>query len=370
MLVYVLDDDTAQSQLLYYEVQRDWPSAKFIRSELNTDPCAVAQSLAAATNYDTAMLLRVNPDGYGPVDLNQLEYVTNMVIPRWERKWILKIPLSFADAYVFTKDLPPIDEKVQTKLFVIGFYSNVREMYSLKEQVTVFFLGSNTAFNRSVFREHESIHRVDPHPDGIYAAHKRLAELCPTKAFMVIDEDNQVMHFPVLPEVIRHNLIFHAENPYNGLIYGHGGLKVFLRSVFIGSKAVPPDQDMTLWVSQDCGLEVIETSCSRHVFNRSYYKGWRAAFRECYKLARQADDDGALVETEMARCLLDDWLLPSRYQDKDKNVLLGAIEGERLFHVNPRFPINREDELQRHFKASVIDPRTFQDKIGDGFNLY
>jgi hypothetical protein len=131
---------------------------------------------------------------------------------------------------------------------------------------------------------------------SIAESHKSCATQSFTNQFMVIDADNYMLDFSlddVYSAVKEKNkiYIFRAKNPVNDLEYGHGGVKVFQRELFI-------DQDVidfsTSFVGQVC---IVNQTLSIHSFNVDPFHAWRTAVRECVKLSaeiipnRNAEDD-------------------------------------------------------------------------------
>lgn len=201
----------------------------------------------------------------------------------------------------------------------------------LHPDVTFYYLGSRFNYMSRAWRF--PVVQVNPSPNGIFAAHRMLAAMCPTKAFAVVDEDNWITDVPVLPEVIRHTVIYHALNPYNGLIYGHGGLKIFLRSSFRECIGIPQNVDMTEAVSNE--LTVVPQVCSEHRFATTTYQAWRGAFREVIKLLRTADTQS----TDRLRV----WLTAQGVFPLQQAMHKGALDALRLGD----FPINNESELHK-----------------------
>jgi hypothetical protein len=205
------------------------------------------------------------------------------------------------------------------------------ELERLHPDVTFYYLGSKINYQTRDWRF--PVVQINPSPNGIYAAHRLLAAICPTKAFAVVDEDNWLTDVPALPDVIRHTLIYHSRNPYNGLVYGHGGLKVFLRSAFLQQTSIPQNVDMTEYVSPE--LEVVPQVVSEHRFAVTPYQAWRGAFREASKLLRKTDLD--------SRARLAVWCQLQGPFPLQKAMHKGALDACRIGD----FPINNESELNK-----------------------
>lgn len=353
MYLAVLDEGNARSLLMYHQVKALWNDAELIDMRAHRDAASALQSVAMAKgSFDAGLedigVLLMTPRG--PVAGDLLERVADLVVPPWEREWAHQISLGFCDALIITPEIP-MDKDPQIKV-----NSNLLTL-SVNEQtphplVTTFFLGSAARFITSGCAALDQVYRIDPNPEGIYAAHLQICELCPTVAFCIIDEDSKVLAMPKFPPVIRHNLIYECRNPYNGLVYGHGGIKVFLRSAFLARPPVPVHEDMTLWVSKDCGLEVMDGVCSEHHFATSPYEGFRAAFREAYKLAH--------TDTPEARKRLRRWCNTKRY-NKPYWIALGAQVGKDFAERSKNFPINNFAEIEKVFLHLVNSRQEYSD---------
>ena len=75
--------------------------------------------------------------------------------------------------------------------------------------------------------------------------------------------------------------VFRSKNPINGLIYGHGGIKLFSKDCFSTERLDRPDMTTTLADSY-IKLNILATE---HRFNYTPYATWRTAFREAVKLS-------------------------------------------------------------------------------------
>jgi hypothetical protein len=120
---------------------------------------------------------------------------------------------------------------------------------------------------------------------GIYTAHQAAATSAKTQMFYVVDADADILpdfdfSFKPKREQREQTHLWYARNPVNGLEYGYGALKLFPRTKFINAA---PCIDMTTSLNGE--LVVIEQCVSITRFNSSPLNAWRAAFRECTKLA-------------------------------------------------------------------------------------
>jgi hypothetical protein len=119
---------------------------------------------------------------------------------------------------------------------------------------------------------------------SIIESHKLCASNSFTDQFMVIDADNYLLDFS-LSELYESTklkdrvYVFRAKNPINDLEYGHGGVKVFQRSLFV-------DDDVIDFTTSFKGqIQIVKTVLSIHRFNSDPFQTWRTAVRECAKLS-------------------------------------------------------------------------------------
>lgn len=119
----------------------------------------------------------------------------------------------------------------------------------------------------------------------IFESHKAIADACEHDRFYVVDGDCWILdHFTfdrtidLTPKSVA---VYRAKNPINGLVYGHGGIKLFSRDCFSAERLDRPDMTTSL---ADAYIKV-NVLASEHRFNYSPYSTWRTAFRECVKLS-------------------------------------------------------------------------------------
>ncbi len=276
--------------------------------------------------------------------LASLPYLRNHAIPVYERGWLLRYVLPGLIAYAFTNDFR-IDEEAQEDDLVIK--DMVTETIELKPpvhpDVTTFYLGREFLYQQRNFPFHT--YRVDPHPGGIFAAHKHLASICPTRCFGVVDEDSTITEFPEhLPKLLRHSYVYYAANPYvPGLVYGHGGFKIFQRSSFLHFDSVGVDQDMTETVTKSLGLEVIAQTISSHQFGTDSFSLWRGAFREGYKLLTKTRTSKGFDKRD-AQHRLEQW------SSSSNPVVIHALYTVR--DLTEPFPINDEQSLRNLYSRT------------------
>ena len=120
---------------------------------------------------------------------------------------------------------------------------------------------------------------------SIFDSHRAIAAQADSDKFYVVDGDCWVLdrfkfeqNIDLQPKSVA---VFRAKNPINGLVYGHGGIKLFSRDCFSAERLDQPDMTTSL---ADSYIKV-NVLASEHRFNYTPYSTWRTAFRESVKLS-------------------------------------------------------------------------------------
>lgn len=189
---------------------------------------------------------------------------------------------------------------------------------------------------------------------GIYNAYKTAADNSETEYFFVIDADNIILddfNFDYIPsdESIG-TYIWQAKNPVNQLIYGYGGLKMYKKSEFYSIANLPktlsnPFDFMNFYdFPITTKIKFIKEIASLTHFNSSPFDAWKAAFRECCKLASFGRHLG-LPEIQLFdnQNRLGIWCTTGKDKPFGEWVILGAEEGKQFGFAN----INNISELAK-----------------------
>jgi hypothetical protein len=155
----------------------------------------------------------------------------------------------------------------------------------------------------SAFSLHSDEPQLDPLPSyiqtvqavgSIYESHAHLAGLSETQNFWVLDGDfkfngsHSFLMENFWPDELDYVHVWYVKNPINGLVYGHGGPKLFNKHHF-ARPPVSAGVDVTLSVGRE--LKVHEECVGTHAFNWSAFSTWRTAVREAAKLSKSDDPD-------------------------------------------------------------------------------
>jgi hypothetical protein len=160
----------------------------------------------------------------------------------------------------------------------------------------------------------------------IFESHKNIANICEQDKFYVVDADCWIVdsfrfdrHVDLKPKSVA---VFRAKNPVNGLVYGHGGIKLFSKDCFSAERLDRPDMTTTL---ADSYIKV-NVLASEHRFNYTPYSTWRTAFREAVKLSaginKNNNDQESLDRLNM-------WLNAGMESYNGYFSIQGARQGER-----------------------------------------
>jgi hypothetical protein len=160
---------------------------------------------------------------------------------------------------------------------------------------------------------------------GIRAAHLVCAQRAHTSHFFVVDGDNWLLDGRVFDINFGPSedevAVWRARNPINGLIYGHGGIKL------IPSAAAASAMNgcaIDLATSLTRRYRIVPILASEHRFSASPLLTWRTAFRECTKLASRLTRGP--IEPEAARRLAT-WCSVGNGARNSQWCLLGAQDG-------------------------------------------
>jgi hypothetical protein len=188
---------------------------------------------------------------------------------------------------------------------------------------------------------------------GIHQAHIRAAESCSTEMFWVVDGDAVIDEsFEFDHEVSTYERetvhVWRSRNPVNGLIYGHGGVKLLPRHLTLSMDT--SSTDMTTSISKL--FKPINKVSNISRFNTDPFNTWKSAFRECVKLSSKVIDRQQNEETVQR---LKAWCEIGLDRAFGKYSIEGARTGMEYGNTYKDDPaalkkINDFDWLERYFK--------------------
>lgn len=192
--------------------------------------------------------------------------------------------------------------------------------------------------------------------EGIANAHKRAAELAKTEMVYIVDADSDIkdnFYFDYVPPMAKRSnttYVWSAKNPINDLEYGYGGIKLFPRQQLLDMGHELPD-----FTTGVAFYQPISDVASYTRFNRDPYRTWRAAFRECVKLASGINPNNPKQET-LNR--LETWCTVDNGARFGRYCIKGALEGKAYGEANrdnveALNKINDFDWLREQFVLSL-----------------
>lgn len=166
--------------------------------------------------------------------------------------------------------------------------------------------------------------------NGIINAHKEISKRIDSEMVWVVDADARLVdtfEFDYQPPESRRNntiYIWQAKNPINGLVYGHGAVKLIPRTIL---ETLHSDNiDMT--ISSLANFIQVDEVSNIHQFNTDPLCTWRTAFRECAKLARGSNYFGNNNDENEER--LNTWCTKGEEEKFGKYCIKGAIAGKEF----------------------------------------
>jgi len=171
--------------------------------------------------------------------------------------------------------------------------------------------------------------------DGIAQSHKNCSVKSFTDQFVVIDSDNYLLDFSLddFYDSVKERdkiYVFRSRNPINDLEYGHGGIKVFQRSLFVEKEVI---DFTTSFVGH---VQIVNKTLSIHKFNTSEFQTWRTAVRECAKLSAGIIPNRRSSEDEYR---LDIWTSKFNNVPYAEFAELGAKFGKEYGFINRNRPL-------------------------------
>jgi hypothetical protein len=176
---------------------------------------------------------------------------------------------------------------------------------------------------------------------GIRSAHVVCARRATTSHFWIVDADSRILdgfsfqlEFQPRSDEVA---VWRAKNPINGLVYGHGGVKLFPSNAFCNAAE---NQSIDLATRLTHRYRVVPVLASEHRFNMTPLLAWRSAFRECVKLAAGFPQAGQKAAQRLATwCSIANeqrhsgWCLRGARDGRDY-ALANICNSEKLIRIN------------------------------------
>jgi hypothetical protein len=259
-------------------------------------------------SYDSQTDAVKSTDWTGPLALfTNTDYVDQslVTVPLWRTETKTIVPLSAGATSVIVPMVAKGD--IRTQLYDYPYIDKTHRMLK-DEPLDIVFISNGENEAEFLFEMLENcilglwpnkIHRVQ-NVKGRAAAYHAAARASTTPWFLAVFGKLEVdVRFPWdwQPDRMQEpkHYIFHAENPINGLVYGHQAMIAYNRELVLNNPGV--GLDFTL----DSPHEVVPILSGTTTYYTSNWSCWRTAFRECIKLRASLPD----VENEYR---LNQWL--------------------------------------------------------------
>lgn len=230
----------------------------------------------------------------------------------------------------------PKNKRISVRELEYRFFVGMVKMDSVAtyskcyDVVFLSFNEPNSALNFKHLKNHPGIRYNNlltvSNVPGIVKAHKTAASLVSTPMFWVVDADAVVepdfdFSLQLSDEELDIVHVWRSKNPVNGLVYGHGGIKLLPTSLTLqlSDDAV----DATTSISKR--FKAMPQISNVEAFNSSPLLAWRTAFRECAKLASRVIEGQVDVETQER---LDAWCFNTSSEEFAEYARGGASAGK------------------------------------------
>jgi hypothetical protein len=269
----------------------DWYDVNFVGPGVPRRPLPVVQH-----NLDTHVEAVKTLDWAGPLAVFSTDNTVVQVptVPLWREKTKTVVPLSAgASRVIVPKSAVPY---IKQQMYDYPYIDRTqRHMYPDQPLDIVFIdngepnADANFAHLNSVtYNLPNRLHRSSG-VNGRVAAYCAAAELSQTPWFFAVFAKLRVdknFGWSWQPDRLQQpkHYIFHAQNPVNGLEYGHQAMIAYNRDLVLNNPA--PGLDFTL----DQAHEVVPVVSGIAHYNETAWSAWRTAFRECIKLRASLPD--------------------------------------------------------------------------------
>lgn len=289
----------------------DWYDLNFAGPGVSRRPLPVIQH-----DYDTHVEAIKTIDWNGPLAVFSVDGHVSQTppVPLWREKTKTIVPLSAgASNVIVPKSAIPY---IKIQAYDYPYIDRTQRHMYTDQLLDIVFIDNGeveaeynyTHLKWAAERANTiKIHRSSG-VNGRVAAYRAAADLSTTPWFFAVFAKLEVaddFNWTWQPDRLQEpkHYIFHAQNPVNGLVYGHQAMIAYNKKLVLENTA--PGLDFTLDQAHEV-VPVLSGTANYHIDN---WTCWRTAFRECIKLRASLPD----VENEWR---LSQWLHVDRTQDK------------------------------------------------------
>jgi hypothetical protein len=307
------------------EYKLDWlkskyPAAHFIQVSENFNFIIYAKRIIKKINTRMFWFL--------PADIGISNDIYKFKIPEWDSSYVHHEMIGYSNLFLIPKNHEFADDEFEKNFFNNVKFINFGTFYN--KLYDVFFLSykEKTADNnfKKLLEKYPHARRIKD-VKGIFNAHYAAALNSSTDFFWVVDADAEIAEdfnfdyaVPSWDFEVVH--IWQSKNKVNDLVYGNGGVKLIPRHLLL--QAEKNKVDITTSIGSN--IKVMEQISNYNNFDTSPFDAWRAAFRECTKLASSVIDRQVQLETDKR---LAAWCTRGKKTTYGQYIIAGAIAGRR-----------------------------------------
>ena len=280
-IIFYYKNKTDNIRKLIDELTVTYPYAKFKQHSGSVD------SLINKTISTTTMAWLID------LEVQGWEKLIDYKVDEWDKKYFHVFESKTAKIYLVPKNTS--GEQLDKKFVYTDTIS-----YLAYDVFFIQYDENNANKNLRYLKEKRSDVKLISGVKGIFNAHLEAAKQSNTDFFWVVDADATVIdafdfHYTV-PEwdfdVVH---IWKSINPINQLEYGHSGVKLIPKHLILMA-----DEETAVDVTTSIGakIKIMDEISNINNFATNPFNAWRAAFRECAKLASGVIDRQVQAETD------------------------------------------------------------------------
>jgi hypothetical protein len=326
-IVFYHEKDFPEYKLNWLKAK--YPKAKAIQVDKEFNYVIYAKRLMSQVNTKMFWLI--------PADIGMTNDMQHFAIPAWDESYVHHQLLKYSNLFLIPKDYTFTDDEFEKNFFNNVKFIDFGVFYT--KLYDVFFLSYKEKNADANFK-----HLLTKYPHarhvqnikGIFNAHLCAAVASSTDFFWVVDADAEIAEdFNFDYEVPGWDFdvvhIWQSKNKVNDLVYGNGGVKLIPRHLIL--QASRDSIDVT--TSIGANIKIMEQISNYNNFDTSPFASWRAAFRECAKLASAVIDRQVQLETDKR---LATWCTRGKKTTYGPYVVAGAIAGRKFGLDNKQSP--------------------------------
>lgn len=355
-ITFYYRNKTESNRKLIDELLITYPHATF--KLLSGSTFNLIKKISASTKTSFSWLIDLETIGW--------ESLLDYNVEAWDKEYLHIFQSKSASVYLVPRDLA-VDETTSE----FPDKKIIKTTLIRKPPYDVFFIQydeNNANKNLRYVKEKRPDVKIIDGIKGIFNAHLEAAKQSQTDFFWVVDADATVIDafdfeydMPEWDFDVVH--IWKSINPINQLEYGHSGIKLIPKHLILMA-----DEEIAVDITTSIGakIKIMDEISNINNFATNPFNAWRAAFRECVKLASGVIDRQVQKETD-ERLLA--WTSKGGSRPLGEYVKGGASAGEWYGKTykgdkNALAMINDYEWLREQFEAHIklFPPEMFLDQ--------